>query len=287
MTSGVARLVQLLCEGNLLCLLGCSSAIRCPITHPLIPAIMSSFSLRAWTRARQEDIQQAYDDTQSWTALDEITRNHNYKFNSIAAWPFDACLICSPTSQAAVLLGSLQAACNLVSIKEELGVSITVVVSMCKNEMNIEGAPPCWKKYFKQQNAVHIQCQLEDYTVKQPQRDVNEHRALRKDCLSAWKCICSQLWQQSIAAVIAEKPMNVLFHCFGGINRSAGILCAWLIVACGYSAEEAIQLLLKKRPSLRPWRHRDYVIDALWMVEQDRLQWHNDFSMESAQVRRK
>ena len=178
------------------------------------------------------------------------------------------------------------AACNLESIKKELGVSITVVVTMCKNEMNVHGAPPSWKNYFKQQRAVHINCQLEDYTVKQPQRDVDEHRALRKDCLSAWKCICSQLWQQSIAAVIAEKPMNVLFHCFGGINRSAGILCAWLIVEYGYSAEEAIQLLLKKRPSLRPWRHRGYVIDALWMVEQDRLQWHNDFSMESAQVRR-
>ena len=67
------------------------------------------------------------------------------------------------------------------------------------------------KTYFKQQNAVHIQCQLEDYTVKQPQRDVDEHRALRKDCLSAWKCICSQLWQQSIAAVIAEKPWTFCF----------------------------------------------------------------------------
>ena len=33
------------------------------------------------------------------------------------------------------------------------------------------------------------------------------------------------------------------------------------------------------------WMSVGYVIDALWMVEQDRLQWHNDFSMESAQVR--
>ena len=49
------------------------------------------------------------------------------------------------TSRAAVLLGSLQAACNLESTKEELGVSITVVVTMCAKEMNVHGAPPSWK----------------------------------------------------------------------------------------------------------------------------------------------
>ena len=106
---------------------------------------MWSFRLREWTRARQQDVQDAYDDTHSWTALDEITRNHNYKFNSVAAWPMDGCLLCRPTSRAAVLLGSLQAACNLESIEEELDVSITVVVTMCAKEMNVHGAPPSWK----------------------------------------------------------------------------------------------------------------------------------------------
>jgi hypothetical protein len=45
---------------------------------------------------------------------------------------------------------------------------------------------------------------------------------------------------------------------FGCINRSAVIL-----------SDAAISILLKKRPSLRPWRHRDYVVDALWMEEID------------------
>ena len=35
-----------------------------------------------------------------------------------------------------MLLGSLQAACNLDVIKEDLGVSVTVVVSMCESERN-------------------------------------------------------------------------------------------------------------------------------------------------------
>ena len=125
----------------------CSSLISFSFSHHSFAhsLLMSSLSLRAWTQARQQDIQDAYDDTHSWTALDEITRTHNYKFNSIAAWPLDACLISTPTSQAAGLLGSLHAACNLESIKEELGVSITVVVTMCENEMNVHGAPPSWK----------------------------------------------------------------------------------------------------------------------------------------------
>ena len=73
--------------------------------------------------------------------------------------------------------------------------------------------------------------------------------------------------------------MNILSHCFGGINRSAGVLCAWLIAAYGYSAEDAIKILITKRPSLRPWRHRDYVLEALWMVERQRSEWQRDFTL--------
>jgi len=76
--------------------------------------------------------------------------------------------------------------------------------------------------------------------------------------------------------------MHILFHCFGGINRSAAVLCAWLIVAYDDSAEDAIKLLLTKRPSLCPRRHRDYVLDVLWMVEQQRSEWHRDFQRGAA-----
>ena len=201
----------------------------------------------------------------------KITRQHNYSFKSIAAWPVDGCLFCKPTERAAMLLGSLQAACNLGVIKEDLGVSVTVVVSMCETEMNIHGAPSNWKDYFREHDVVHIHCQLDDTTVKQPGRDLERHRALQKNCLSDSKSICFQLWQQSIIAVNADKPMNILFQCFGGINRSAAVLCAWLLAAYGYSAEDAIKMLLTKRLSLRPWRHRGYVTP--------RNSFHNVFSI--------
>ena len=56
-------------------------------------------------------------------------------------------------------------------------------------------------------------------------------------------------------AVTRGESMHVLFHCFGGINRSVGVLCAWLVVDYNYSAD-AVQLLLEKRPALRPWDNR-------------------------------
>lgn len=71
--------------------------------------------------------------------------------------------------------------------------------------------------------------------------------------------------------------MHVLFHCFGGINRSAGVLCAWLVVAYDFSADDAVRLLLEKRPSLRPWRNRPYVLEALFKLEGLRMEWQLQF----------
>ena len=79
-------------------------------------------------------------------------------------------------------------------------------------------------------------------------------------------------------AVTRDESMHVLFHCFGGINRSAGALCAWLVVGYNYSAEDAVQLLLEKRPSLRPWHNRPYVLEALWKLEGLRAEWHMELS---------
>ena len=145
---------------------------------------MSRREMLEWSQARQKDIQDAYNDTPSWTALDEIVQQHNYSFSSIAAWPVDGCLVCKPTERATMLLGSFQAACNLDVIKEDLGVSVTKVVSMCETEMNVHGAPSNWKDYFCEHDLVHIHCQLDDITVKQPGRNLERHEALQKKYLS-------------------------------------------------------------------------------------------------------
>ena len=80
--------------------------------------------------------------------------------------------------------------------------------------------------------------------MKQPRNSPDRQCAL--DCFTHWKRLCS-----------------------------AGALCAWLIVA--FSAASATDLLLEKRPGLRPWRHRRYVLRALYTVEQSRTSWRSKF----------
>ena len=52
----------------------------------------------------------------------------------------------------------------------------------------------------------------------------------------------------------------------------------WLVVGYNYSAEDAVQLLLEKRPSLRPWHNRPYVLEALWKLEGLHTVWHMELS---------
>ena len=148
-----------------------------------------------------------------------------------------------------------------------------MVVTMCAHEMKIQGAPEDWTQCFQQGKVFHIKCQLEDTTLKPPQRWDERIPDLVASCLEQWKIVCAQLWKQSMLAVTRGESMHVLFHCFGGINRSAGVLCAWLVVGYKYSAEDAVQLLLEKRPSNRP-----YVLEALWKLEGLRTEWHMELS---------
>ena len=210
--------------------------------------------------------------------MDYVTDQHNYSFKSIEAWPLDAAVIYRPTDRAALLLGSLKAACSLEDIVETTSLKVTVVVTMRAQEMQITGAPTDWAKHFQEQDVFHIQCHLEDTTLKPTRRWLEQIPDLVASCLRQWKIVCNQLWKQSMLAVAGDKSMHVLFHCFGGINRSAGVLCAWLVVSYEHSALEAVQLLLQKRPALRPWRNRPYVLEALWHLEGLRAEWQRDFS---------
>ena len=198
-----------------------------------------------WRTQREQDIRDAYADKNRWTALDYVTDQHDYSFRSIEAWPLDAAVIYNPTDRAALLLGSLKAACSLEDIVETTSLKVTVVVTMCAQEMQITGAPTDWTKYFEEQDVFHIQCHLEDTTLKPARHWREQIPALVASCLRQWKIVCDQLWKQSMLAVAGDKSMHVLFHCFVGISRSAGVLCAWLVVAYEHSALEAVQLLLK------------------------------------------
>ena len=105
-----------------------------------------------WRTQREQDIRDAYADRSRWTALDHVTDQHNYSFKSIEAWPLDAAVIYRPTGRASQLLGSVKAACSLQDIVETSSLKVTAVVTMCEQEMKIEGAPTDWTKYFQQQD---------------------------------------------------------------------------------------------------------------------------------------
>ena len=124
----------------------------------------------------------------------------------------------------------------------------------------------------------HIGVAISHLRLKPARRWLEQIPDLVASCLRQWKIVCNQLWEQPMLAVAGDKSMHALLHCFGGINRSAGILCAWLVVACEHSALEAVQLLVQKRPALRPWRNRPYALEALWHLEGLRAEWQRDFS---------
>ena len=84
-----------------------------------------------WRTQREQDIRDAYADGSRWTALDYVTDQHDYSFKSIAACPLDAAVIYRPTDRAALLLGSLKAACSLGDIAETSSLKVTVVVTTC------------------------------------------------------------------------------------------------------------------------------------------------------------
>ena len=233
--------------------------------------------LEEWIEDRQRAVDSCFKKRSAWSDLDCRVWQHDYSFKSIEAWPLDACVVHSENASQNVLLGSLKAACSLADIHSWLAVRVNVVVTLCGREMTVRGAPQDWRQYFADFGARHLQGHLEDWTVKQPRNSADQLRQCALDCFTHWKHLCCQLWRLAKLHVCEKKDMQVLFHCFGGINRSAGALCAWLIVAYGFSAASAIDLLLEKRPGLRPWRHRRYVLWALYAVEQSRTSWRLDF----------
>ena len=65
--------------------------------------------------------------------------------------------------------------------------------------------------------------------------------------------------------------VTILFHCFGGVNRSAAALCAFLIADKKYSAEEAVRALMSARAGQSYWHQREYFFDALVTVAKNRV----------------
>ena len=210
-------------------------------------------------------VQSFYADAYLWTELDIRMRDVDYAWNDISAWPLDVWNPLS-TDTERIYIGSLKRACNLDQIRDIYGSRVTTVVSMLQwSEMRVRGAPYDWDDYFAHHGARQYVCPLDDVAPKTPLLKAQQ----TKVCLHTWLKVCSQLWSPRHSRW-QQGPLVVLFHCFGGCNRSTAAACAWLIIGHGVTAETAICHVLGPKRSLRPWKNRAYVPLALLLLQQAR-----------------
>ena len=64
-------------------------------------------------------------------------------------------------------------------------------------------------------------------------------------------------------------PVRVLIHCWAGVNRSGAAICAFLILAIGMSAAQAVSTLAMARPQ-NYWHDRNQYFHALVELEAHR-----------------
>ena len=210
-------------------------------------------------------------------ALDRLLNEHEYHFGDISNWPNDMREIClpealSPETRHTYYLGSLAACVHLQQHLETTVVMsrrVSVVLSFCSEEMkNIRGRPEMgWKNWF-----ASLQIEWFVFDLEDPRTRLDDQASVceRTGSLwfACWMDVCCSLLQSVNQGPVRDKR-GILFHCFGGINRSSAALCAWLIFYYEMTTEQAVQTLLHARPTLGPWRHRPHVLWALHSWEKN------------------
>ena len=203
--------------------------------------------------------------------LDRLLAAHQYHFGDISDWPNDICEILpgemmSLEPPEIYFLGSLAACRHLRTHQETVPLSyrkVSVVLSFCPREMKrIRGQPEVgWKAWFED-----LQIRWFTFDVDDPRTYLDDTNTFCQEVgnawLSSWMDMCCALLKH-LKATTQREERGILFHCFGGVNRSSAALCAWLIFRRQLSAEAAVQSLLTARPTLHPWKHRPHVFWAL------------------------
>ena len=233
-------------------------------------------SVATWCEARQQEICQAAQTPRDQLPdLEKVILDHVYHAGDISDWPNDRCLILPLTLKSSsssqmkenYYLGSLAACKHLSPDSAASDRTITCVVSFCAKEMiRIHGQPEIgWNIFFQQVNIHWISFDLDDQATIPGYTNIIEN--VGEDWLSAWIEMCVDLMKH--LEKNPEQEHSILFHCCDGINSSSAGLCAWMIFRRHISAKQAIQSVLKARPSLKPWQDRPHVLWALHVWEMD------------------
>ena len=128
--------------------------------------------------------------------------------------------------RAALLLGRLKAACSLEDIVETTSLKVTLVATMCAQEMKIAGAPTDWTKYFQQQDVFHIQC----FGTKLRHHRLNDGiRDCRKKGRDVDMCLlhlhdkrCAVGTHESLVLIVMSFALRSQCWCFEGPVRESG-----------------------------------------------------------------
>ena len=66
-----------------------------------------------------------------------------------------------------------------------------------------------------------------------------------------------------------RRPIRVLVHCYGGINRTCAAFCVLVMAFASCTMEKAIALWIQKRAYYAPFRDREYMIEALLEMQDE------------------
>jgi len=184
------------------------------------------------------------------------------RFNDLSDWPIDAAIIFDDDRHV-LLLGSVKSACEITEVNRRLGVNIDIVVTMNDDDTRIHGEPDCYETYYAELGVENLRYGGFDKTnVKGEEYDAKKNEYVRR-----WVAMCSDMDAAFLDGEEAVSPVRdkvtVLFHCYGGVNRSGSALCAFLILRKEHTARQAIERLVDARPGNDYWKKRGYFIDGL------------------------
>jgi hypothetical protein len=188
------------------------------------------------------------------------------RLHVIGDWPIDAAIIFDD-GRHVLSLGSVKSACEITEVNRRLGVNIDIVVTMNADDTRRYGERGCYATYYAELGVENLRYGGFDKTnVKGEEYDAKKMEYVRR-----WVAMCSDIDAAFLDGEEAVSPVRdnvtILFHCYGGVNRSGSALCAFLILRKERTAKQAIEILVAARPGNDYWKKRGYFIDGLIEID--------------------
>ena len=231
------------------------------------PTVMDPYDteMQQWCTAAAAKLRRSAAMPESdWPEVDRLVNGFDYHFGDISEWHSDMVRVhlVDRTETATCFLGSLAALRCLRDTKE-----VHVVISLCTSEMQKNRGQPeeGWAAFLTGMSLQHVT----DPRTKWPGEDYFCEE-MGNCYFAAWQNMCIKISRSPLGRG-DNLSTGLLFHCFGGINRSSAALAAWLIFKHAMDADDAIDVLLQAHPTLNPWDKRPHILWALKTWEKRRL----------------